>query len=96
VFEKIEESIPVKVDFRFCTEALIKNSSIDNKSLLTILERYGNSIVVAGSDRMRRLHLHTNNPAGLFNELRNTGTLAFQKADDMIRQVRLSITENGR
>ena len=86
VFEKIEESIPVKVDFRFCTEALIKNSSIDNKSLLTILERYGNSIVVAGSDRMRRLHLHTNNPAGLFNELRNTGTLAFQKADDMIRQ----------
>ena len=35
---------------------------------------------------MRRLHLHTNNPAGLFSELRNTGTLAFQKADDMIRQ----------
>ena len=27
VFEKIEESIPEKPDFRFCTEALIKNSS---------------------------------------------------------------------
>jgi hypothetical protein len=86
LFEKIEEAIPEKVDFRYCTEALIKNSSIDNKSLLPILEKYGNSIVVAGSDKMRRLHLHTNNPAGLFNELRNTGTLAFQKADDMIRQ----------
>jgi hypothetical protein len=35
---------------------------------------------------MRRIHLHTNNPAELFNELRNTGTIAFQKADDMIRQ----------
>jgi uncharacterized protein len=86
LFEKIEEPIPEKVDFRYCTEALVKNSSADNKSLLTLLNRYGNSIVIAGSDKMRRLHLHTNNPSGLFNELRNTGTLAFQKADDMVRQ----------
>jgi hypothetical protein len=86
LFEKIEESIPEKVDFRYCTEALIKNNSVDKKSLLQLLEKYGNSIVVAGSDKMKRIHLHTNNPAELFNELRNTGTLAFQKADDMIRQ----------
>ena len=86
IFEKIEEVIPEKVDFRYCTEALIKNSSIDNKSLLHILEKHGTSIVIAGSEKMRRLHLHTNNPAGLFNELRSSGTLAFQKADDMIRQ----------
>ena len=86
LFEKIEESIPEKVDFRYCTEALIKNSSIDTKSLPPLLEKYGNSIVIAGSDKMRRIHLHTNNPAELFNELRNTGTIAFQKADDMIRQ----------
>ncbi len=86
VFEKIEESIPEIVNFRFCTEALIKNSNIDNKKLLSILESYGDSIVIAGSDRMRRLHVHTNNPADLFNELRTTGTLAFQKADDMLRQ----------
>jgi hypothetical protein len=86
LFEKIEEAIPEKVEFRFCTEALMKNSNIDNKSILPILEKYGNSIVVAGSDKMRRLHVHTNTPAELFNELRNTGTLAFQKADDMLRQ----------
>jgi len=86
VFEKIEESIPEKPDFRFCTEALIKNSSLNSKELLSTLEKFGNSIVIAGSERMRRLHVHTNTPALLFNELRNTGTLAFQKADDMIRQ----------
>ena len=86
LFEKLEEAIPEKVEFRYCTEALIKNSSIDNKSLLAVLEKYGNSIVIAGSDKMRRLHLHTNTPAELFKEIRNTGTLAFQKADDMIRQ----------
>jgi DegV family protein with EDD domain len=86
LFEKIDEIIPERVDFRYCTEALIKKSSINNKTLRSTLEKYGNSIVVAGSDRMRRIHLHTNTPAELFNELRNTGTLAFQKADDMIRQ----------
>ena len=86
VFEKIEESIPEKVEFRFCTEALIKNSNINHDALLSTLNKYGNSIVIAGSERMRRLHVHTNTPAELFNELRFTGTLAFQKADDMVRQ----------
>jgi len=79
VFEKIEESIPVKVDFRFCTEALIKNSSIDNKSLLTILERYGNSIVVAGSDRMSVYDLHTNNPADFSMNSETRGLLHSRK-----------------
>jgi uncharacterized protein len=86
VFEKIEESISEKPDFRFCTEALIKNMSINSKELLSTLEKFGNSIVIAGSDRMRRLHVHTDTPAELFNILRNWGTLAFQKADDMVRQ----------
>ncbi|MCU0407593.1 MAG: DegV family EDD domain-containing protein [Bacteroidales bacterium] len=86
VFEKIEESIPEKPSFRYCTEALIKNSSMDSATLRGVLEGYGDSIVVAGSDRMRRLHVHTDNPAELFRELRNSGTIAFQKADDMVRQ----------
>jgi uncharacterized protein len=86
LFEKIEEAIPEKVDYRYCTEALIKSSTIDSKSLLNLLENYGNSIVIAGSDKMRRLHVHTNKPAELFNELRHKGILAFQKADDMVRQ----------
>jgi uncharacterized protein len=86
IFEKIEESIPQKVEFRYCTEALMKNSSIDNKALLPVLQKYGDSIVIAGSEKMRRLHIHTNDPAELFNEIRTKGTLTFQKADDMIRQ----------
>ena len=86
IFEKLDEALPEKVEFRYCTEALMKNSSIDNKTLMPLLEKYGNSIVVAGSDAMRRIHIHTNNPADLINELRHCGTLTFQKADDMVRQ----------
>jgi DegV family protein with EDD domain len=86
VFEKIEETIPEKVEFRYCTEALIKHQTIGSGALSEILGKYGNSIVIAGSEKMRRLHVHTNTPALLFDELRETGTLAFQKADDMVRQ----------
>ena len=85
-FPKIEEVIPEKIDLRYCTEAIIRNSNIDTKSLISTLENYGDSVVVAGSEKIRRFHLHTNTPAELFNNLRKVGTITFQKADDMVRQ----------
>jgi len=84
-FPKIEETFSEKVNFRYCTEAIIRNCTIDKQSLSAKLENYGDSVVVAGSDKIRRFHLHTNTPAELFNDLRNAGTIGFQKADDMIR-----------
>jgi len=85
-FPRIEEVVAENVDYRYCTEAIIRNSPLGNSALKETLARYGDSVVVAGSDRIRRLHVHTNTPAELFDELRSAGTLTFQKADDMIRQ----------
>ncbi|OFY64616.1 MAG: fatty acid-binding protein DegV [Bacteroidetes bacterium RBG_13_43_22] len=85
-FARIEEVIAENVDFRYCTEAVIKNSSLDSTALKSTLAKYGDSVVVAGSEKIKRLHVHTNTPAELFDELRYAGTLSFQKADDMIRQ----------
>lgn len=86
VFQKLDEVIPEKVELRFCTEALIRRCTLNADGLRKTLAKYGDCVVVAGSDKMRRLHVHTNTPADLFDELRTTGTLAFQKADDMVRQ----------
>lgn len=83
---RLEEVIAEEVTHRFCTEAVIKNSNVSNEDIKKILADYGDSIVVAGSGKVRRIHVHTNNPAKLFGELRHTGTITFQKADDMIRQ----------
>lgn len=85
-FPKIEEVVAKEVTFRYCTEAIIRNCTIDNNSLKGIILKYGDSLVIAGSDRIRRIHVHTNTPSELFDELRPFGTLTFQKADDMIRQ----------
>jgi hypothetical protein len=79
------EKIDDMLNFRFCTEAVIKNCKPDKNSLTALIEKFGDSIVIAGSDRIRRLHIHTNTPSELFEALRNTGTITFQKADDMLR-----------
>jgi uncharacterized protein len=84
-FPKITETIPETINFRYCTEAIIKDCRTDKQSLVSALEYFGDSVVVAGSDKIRRLHVHTNSPSELFSTLQNTGTITFQKADDMIR-----------
>jgi hypothetical protein len=83
---RMEEVITEEVEFRYCTEAIIKDTTISQHDLMNLLNSYGNSAVVAGSEKIRRIHVHTNNPADLFYDLKNSGTIAFQKADDMIRQ----------
>jgi uncharacterized protein len=83
---RMEEVISENVEFRYCTEAILKDTNIDQHGLMALLTQYGDSAVVAGSDKMRRIHVHTNNPADLFYTLKDFGTIAFQKADDMVRQ----------
>ena len=74
------------ITHRYCTEAIIKNVTQGKSELQKFLSKNGDSVVVAGSDRMCRLHVHTNNPAELFHQLKDKGTITFQKVDDMVRQ----------
>ena len=83
---EVDNHIDEHVNFRYCTEAMLENTSFDTKTLSEMLLKHGDSVVVAGSEKMRRIHLHTNHPADLFYQLKDYGTISFQKADDMIRQ----------
>ncbi|HBE41030.1 MAG TPA: fatty acid-binding protein DegV [Bacteroidales bacterium] len=82
------------INFRYCTEAIIKNCKTDKNTLSKTLEKYGDSVVVAGSDQIRRFHLHTDSPAELFNNIRSAGTIIFQKADDMFRHYQTANERN--
>lgn len=81
-----EEHIPEKVDLRYCTEAIIKDVKLDQDKLSNLVKKHGDSVVVAGSDKIRRIHVHTDHPENLFSDLHDYGTITFQKADDMQRQ----------
>ncbi len=75
-----------KITHRFCTEAIIKNITVNKPELRDILDKSGDSVVVAGSESICRIHVHTNHPAELFHQLKDIGTITYQKADDMVRQ----------
>ena len=92
---ELEESISLihsedlsdkEITHRFCTEALIKNVNISKTELQNLLSENGDSVVVAGSESNCRIHVHTNHPAELFHQLKDMGTITFQKVDDMVRQ----------
>ena len=81
-----EHIIDDKITYRYCTEAIIKNLTVDRAEIQKIISKNGDSVVVAGSETTCRIHVHTNWPAELFQELKACGTITFQKVDDMIRQ----------
>jgi DegV family protein with EDD domain len=78
--------IPEQVNLRYCTEAILRRVTADKQTLAQLLSRHGDSVVIAGSDAVKHLHLHTNDPAAFFYQLKNYGNITFQKADDMVRQ----------
>lgn len=81
-----EEISEEEITHRYCTEAIIRNTDLDKESMKSFLQKHGNSVVLAGSGKMNRIHLHTNDPAAFFSEARKLGTIPFQKIDDMQRQ----------
>jgi uncharacterized protein len=81
-----DESTNDFIEYRYCTEALIRNITLDQKAVQTMLNRFGDSGVVAGASKTTRIHVHTNQPAELFDELKDFGTITTQKVDDMVRQ----------
>lgn len=92
----IDEQVPETVEFRYCTEAVLRHVTVGHAALSKVLQPHGNSLVIAGAEQASRLHIHTNDPARLFDELRAYGTITFQKADDMLRQSQAVYRRVGR
>ncbi|MFU8842774.1 MAG: DAK2 domain-containing protein [Bacteroidales bacterium] len=78
-----------ELTFRYCTEALIafEKEDPENKNRLKeALEPFGDSLVIAGSPKKLRLHIHTDEPAKLFSKIKDFGNISFKKVDDMKMQ----------
>lgn len=90
--EPIEEIADGPVGRRYCTETLIRPrpgkgpAGLDRDALRRAVEGFGDSMVIAGSPEALRLHIHTDDPAGMLFSIRDFGRFVQQKADDMLRQ----------
>jgi len=72
--------------YRYCTEALIKCSPLD---LREVLSPFGDSLIIGGNETTTRIHIHTDEPAKLFDILSSKGILIEQKVEDMKKQIEL-------
>jgi hypothetical protein len=72
--------------FRFCTECIVTGIDINRRKLREALAELGDSLVLAGTKRKAKIHIHVDEPEIVFNAAREYGEVSAQKADDMHRQ----------
>jgi len=72
--------------FRFCTECIVTGTDIDRRKLREALTELGDSLVLAGTKRKAKIHIHVDEPETVFDTARRFGDLSAEKADDMHRQ----------
>ena len=83
-----QEAAGTKIDLqdRFCTECIIQGEGIDQRRLRGGLAKLGSGVVVAGTARKAKVHVHVNEPRAVFRLAREFGAVSGQKADDMRKQ----------
>jgi len=92
----VGESLPVMAgsdedsEFRFCTECIISGADIERRKLRETLSSLGDSLLLAGTKRKAKIHIHVNDPEAVFDVGRQYGEVSNEKADDMHRQAHSS------
>lgn len=77
-----------ELTFAYCTECLISGTDIDRETLRESLEALGDSLVVAGTTSLVRVHIHTDTPDIVFEIAAKFGEVGHRKQEDMLRQHR--------
>ena len=72
--------------FRFCTECMVTAEDIERRKLREVRSALGDSLVLAGTKRKAKIHIHVDDPDAVFDIARKFGKLSAEKADDMHRQ----------
>ena len=92
--ENLHKDIDFKIENKFCTECVVKGENISRKELKSKIKDFGDSMVIAGSQKKVKVHIHTNYPAKLFKMCSVYGNVIDKKVDDMTKQEK-SIHHHG-
>jgi DegV family protein with EDD domain len=76
--------------YRYCTEALLQGKKMDMDKVRSLVQSFGDSAIVAGSEDRLRFHVHTSAPSDLFFQLKDVGSTVQIKVDDMRKQYEAS------
>lgn len=76
------------IKFAYCTEFFIKTKGANPDDFKGVIEKYGDSMVVVGTEELIKVHIHTNNPGIVLEEALKLGELMKIKIDNMKEQHR--------
>ena len=86
-FANVQDKVAVEaLDFRFCTEFLIKGENIDRGVIRDAISDMGDSLIVAGTSGSVKIHIHTNDPDAVEAIVKGYGEVTKRKVDDMLVQ----------
>ncbi len=82
-------------EYRYCTNFVVEGAALDREVLSDALWQIGDSLHVVGDASMLRVHVHTNDPEGVFEEARKVGTVIDETREvaDMDEQIRERIPD---
>lgn len=93
--EEMESSWDPHIKYRYCTECVVKSDKISSQDQIKeLIGSYGDSMIVLNSNDIYKVHIHTNKPDAVFNEVAKYGELVFTKVDDMKKQHRNFISDD--
>lgn len=72
--------------FKYCTECVFTSQNAHQKTVEKLLKPLGDSLIVANTQDMFRVHIHTNEPDAVFGILEQYGTIEKRKVDNMADQ----------
>jgi len=80
------KTAPEQGSYGCCTEFLLRGNDLDPDKIRAVLEKRGESLVVAGNEKMVRVHLHTEEPDGVVLYARSLGHVDHLNIRDMDEQ----------
>ena len=89
--KKNAQSVNAPLEFRYCTEFLIKlREQRPRAHFVELLQEKGDSLIVTVSDGVLKVHIHTNQPQNILDEFAALGDFVETKVDDMLIQQELT------
>ena len=80
------EMAPEDIKYQYCTECFLTGTDIDRNAIKKQLRKIGDSLIVAGSSKKVKIHIHSNEPETVFAILEEYGEVSKKKIDDMKAQ----------
>ncbi len=81
-----EQNIPSDIKYTYCTELIVRGYGIDVSRLKDAVEGYGDSAMVVGSQKLVKIHVHTNHPHKVLQRSLREGTLHDIQINNMVEQ----------